>query len=184
MRRAYRENLANTRKQAIEIRERFVDRPWEREESVPWKWPKSMREVGRWQAGEGAIMYASDKWQKRRGHMIDYKHVAEGEQRLLAVPGFMREYAAPSKKLDVEGPSVELNRPMPDTFAKLAPILGIQAYLNDGEFYQIEVAHAELGAAVHPGTKKPFLFVYHKTAGPLLLLTGKELDVLKDGIVG
>lgn len=183
MRRTYEANLSRSRNAAIQIRERFMDRPWETEESLSWAWPKRMKEVGTWRAGEGAIMYASNKWQKRRDQSIDYKHVAEGEQRLLVAEDFLRQYDHPSQRLPVDGPMVDVNGPMPDTFAKLAPILGIQAKLSDGNFYQIDIAHAELGAAVHPKTKKPFLFIYDKK-GPRCIITGHELDVLKDGIVG
>lgn len=187
-------NFGDSRAEAIKIRERFMDRPAEREEKLPWSWPKRMKEVGRFHAGAGAIMYASDKWQKRRDQLVDYKHVSEAPQRLLVVPGFLREFARPGKKLSVGGPMVELNAPMPTAVAKLAPILGIQAQLYEGDeqdyhlngddgFYQINIAGAELFAAVHPKTGQTFLSVCDK-GGPLCIITGEQLAVLEDGIVG
>ncbi len=173
---------------ATRIREKFIDAPVSNEESFTWSWPRRMQEVGEWRAGEGAVMYASNKWQQNPDHVIDYKHVAEGTQRLFVVPGFLRDYHRPGTQLDVVGPLVELNGPMPRAFAVLAPILGIQARLHTAsgayDTYQVEIANAILGAAVHPETERPFLFVYTAKDGPLCVLTGDILDVEKDGIVG
>jgi hypothetical protein len=89
----------------------------------------------------------------------------------------------------------ELDGPMPDAFAELAPILGIQARLFDSvgpdgepelseDRYQINIAKAMLGAAKHPRSGETFLFVYTEKEGPLCVITGDILDVEKDGIVG
>lgn len=193
--RTFTRNRSSDIDTAERIRETFVDRPAEKHESMPWDWPKRMKEVGSWTAGEGAICYTSDKWQKRRDQFVDYKHVAEGPQRLLVIPGFLREYHRPGTKLSVGGPMVEVDGPMPTAFARLAPILGLQAHLYEGTdtdyalngddgYYQINIANAELGGAIHPGTGKPFLFVFTKSAGVLCMILGSELAVEKDGIVG
>jgi len=193
--RRYVANRGDARSAAVSIREKFIDAPATTEETMRWKWPREMQEIGRWQASDGAVMYASNKWQKNPLNVIDYKHVAEGPQRLLVVPGFVRQHHQPNRKLRVYGPMVELNRPMPDAFAVLAPILGLQAQLydagsddapetSDQSFYNIEIGSAMLGAAKHPETGNTFLFVYTEAEGPLCVITGDELDVEKDGIVG
>jgi hypothetical protein len=195
--RRYERNFAGSdaRRSATAIREKFIDAPATKEQAMRWKWPREMQEVGRWQAGEGAVMYASNKWQKNPSHVIDYKHLAEGPQRLLVLPGFLRDYHRPGSKVRVTGPMVELDGPMPDAFAVLAPILGIQARLYDGgtesepelsedSLYQINIANATLGAARHTGSGQTFLFVYTEKEGPLCVITGDILDVEKDGIVG
>jgi hypothetical protein len=160
-----------------------------------WRWPKTMQEVGEWKAGDGAVMYASNKWQSNPKNVIDYKHLAEGRQRFFVVPGFLRDYHRPGSKLRVMGPLVELDGPMPQAFAVLAPILGVQVNLYDSgtdeapeasgdSLYQVNIANATLGAAKHPGTGQTFLFVYTEREGPLCLITGEILGVEKDGIVG
>ncbi len=185
----------DSRADAISIREKFIDAPCRREETMRWRWPTSMQAVGEWRAGEGAVMYASNKWQRNPRTVIDYKHLAEGPQRLLVVPGFLRDYHQPGSKIQVHGPLVELDGPMPEAFAVLAPILGIQASLYDegtddhprasgDSLYQINIANATLGAAKHPGTGQVFLFVYTEKEGPLCVITGEVLGVEKDGIVG
>lgn len=182
----------DARQAAIDIREKFIDAPATHEETMRWSWPKRMQEVGSWSPGEGAVMYASNKWQRNPRNVIDYKHVAEGRQRLLVIPGFIRNYHRPGSKVRVDGPMCDLNGPMPEAFAVLAPILGIQASLysnepddeEDDSVYQIEIAKAMLGAAKHPKSGQTFLFVYTEADGPLCVLTGDILDVEKDGIVG
>jgi hypothetical protein len=174
---------------ARDIRRKFYDQEPSKEERVPWKWPKRMREVGTLEA----IMYTSDKWQ-RPGHLIDYKHRREAHQRLLAVDGFASPYGS-SEHLDLVGPIVELEG-MPSSFAVLAPILGVQTqlYVEDGPdgyalppsgkgLYQIDVPGGKLGAAKHPESGDTFLLVYTKS-GVHAMVVGEQLDVEKDGIVG
>lgn len=188
-------NRSESRAAAIDIREKFIDAPATKQETMRWRWPKVMQEVGEWEAGSGAVMYASNKWQRNPKTVIDYKHLAEGRQRLLVLPGFLRDYHRPGSKLRVRGPIVELDGPMPEAFAVLAPILGIQANLFDSgtddepvasgdSLYQINIANATLGAAKHPATGQVFLFVYTEREGPLCIITGDVLNVEKDGIVG
>ena len=176
---------------AKHIRELFQDAPARRTQAVPWTWPREMQEVGECLA----IMYASNKWQKDARKIVDYKHNREAAQRVLVTRGFLREYHHPGTPLEVVGPWVELNRPMPDAFAVLAPILGIQVNLYTGDdespslshngknYFQVNISGAKLGAAVHPKTKETFLLVYTKH-GLHCVITGDELAVQKDGITG
>jgi hypothetical protein len=192
MRRLYtpnRQDLAT----ASSIRETFVDRPPERRQNVPWRWPRVMREVGRCEA----VMYASDKWQKGRGRnwLEDYKHIAEGAQWVLARPGFLVDFKT-GDELDLCGPEIELY-PMPTSFAVLADVLGIQmqfyedadnsdGYMlpnGDAGLYEVTIARAKLGAGKFPDSGDTFLFLY-TAAGVELLIVGEKLDVEKDGIVG
>jgi len=195
--RRYVANLRNDEQEAAQIRETFVDRPVENIEQVHWKWPRQLVEVGQCVS----VMYSSDKWQPRRGDLVDYKHVSEGQQRVSVVPGFLRDFDRdPSARmeLEVEGTMVEVDGPMPDSFAVLAPLLGFQVRLyergGDGDLllpngdegvYQVDTdpRRVSLGAAKHPGTGETFLIVYDKSK-LLGIVTGDILDVEKDGIVG
>jgi hypothetical protein len=185
-----------SREEAEHIRETFVDRPVEKSERVRWHWPKSVQEVGQCVA----VMYSSDKWQKRRGELVDYKHVSEGPQRISVARGFLRDFDSdPSgrRALTVVGPHVKLNGPMPDSFAVLAPLLGLQVRLyelqgnepvlpsGDEGLYQVDTdpERVMLGAAKHPESNETFLIVYDG-GRVLAVITGDVLDVKKDGIVG
>jgi hypothetical protein len=189
--RRYERNAADLAS-ARDIRRTFTDKDPEREQILPWSWPKSMVEVGSCQA----VMYASDKW-RDDGRLVDYKHVAEGPQTLLVTPGFLREHDAPRSELAVRGIDVDLNGRLPDSFAVLARILGIQAQLfaeaedgglylpNNGEnLYQVDIANAWLGGAKHPETGEKFLLIYTKRSGVCCLITGDILDIERDGITG
>lgn len=191
MRRMYEPNRSS-RDHARNLRETFVDRPVSREQPVTWNWPKTMQEIGVCKA----VMYASDKWQARRGDKEDYKHVSEGPQWVLARPGFLVHYEDPSEPLSVVGPTIDLG-PMPDSFAVLADILGVQLRLyqkiernryalpraaNDG-YYQVNIARAKLGAGKFPDSGDTFLIVY-SSAGVDLLIVGSQLSIEKDGITG
>ena len=186
-----RPNFHRTVHDARELREAFVDRPVRRTIQIPWQWPKSMQEIGRCEA----VMYASDKWQRRRGDKKDYKHVAEGPQWVLARRGFLVEYDSPHEPVPVTGPFVDLDQ-MPSSFAVLADILGVQLQLyqpmerngyalgnGDDGLSQVNIARAKLGAARFPDSGDAFLIVY-TPAGVDLLIVGEKLDVQKDGIVG
>lgn len=188
---ANRGDLVDAKGQAERIREAFVDRPVEKVEEMSWSWPKQLRLVGSCLA----VMYTSDKWQKKRGDMIDYKHIAEGPQNFYVAHDFLRDFDSDpsgSAKLQVGGPMIEMQGTMPDAFAVLAPALGVQAQLNgpDGmepnpgeNLYQIDLDGVTLGAAKHPETGETFLILYDDKR-VLALITGRILDVEKDGIVG
>lgn len=176
-------------KDARDLRRTFHDKEPDHETPVRWEWPPTLREVGSCEA----VMYSSAKWQRRANRYIDYKHVAEGKQRLCVKPGFLRDEEG-GGALAVVGPTVELNG-MPRSFAVLAKVLGLQANLyagtaddyhlpDDGEnLYQIDIAGAWLGAARHPTTDETLLFVY-TDSGVHCVITGAKLAIEKDGIVG
>lgn len=194
MRRVYHPNRARDIEAATALRETFVDRRAERQQAVPWKWPRSLREVGKCEA----VMYASDKWQKGRGRnwLEDYKHRAEGVQWVLVRDGFLRD-AETNRDLALSGPIIDLE-PMPDSFAVLADVLGVQMQFYDSKgdpetdyflpkgdtnLYEIAIARAKLGAAKFPDTGQTFLMIY-TSAGVEMIIVGEKLDVEKDGIVG
>ncbi len=147
------------------------------------------------EVGEGcAEMYRSSKWQKDD----DYKHVPGlegGTRTAYVVPGFLREWGQPAKRIKISGPMVELEAPMPRHFTRLGPLLGVQLHLyaedesgalvlpKGAGFMEVRMARGELGAAEHPATKETFLFVY-STEGVHMLLTGPKLEIEKDGIAG
>lgn len=171
---------------ARKLRRTFHDKEPEHETPVPWRWPSELQEIGVCEA----VMYASNKWQKNPKDVIDYKHVAEGPQRILVQPGFLQDFKT-GRALPTVGPVHELND-MPDAFAVLDKILGVQVQLYtgsdaapqpSGEFYQIDIANAHLGAGVHPVTGQTFLIVY-TSQGVHCLIVGDELAVEKDGITG
>ncbi len=168
---------------ARRIRETFVDRKVEHTVPIHWSWPSSMLWVGQ----SEAVQYTSDKWRKRKDYQ-DYKHVAEGAQRLYVKPGFLRDYGT-GAKCDFVTEKVKLPTRMPSVIAELAPILGFQfqSFTEDlelsGKYYNSKVQKAYVGAAAMPGTGEVFLMVY--TPSELCaIITGDTLNVEKDGIVG
>lgn len=177
---------------AREMRRKFYDEEPRREIPVPWTWPTSMQEVGTCEA----VMYSSDKWQDRQ-HFIDYKHNQEGRQWLWVTPGFIRDIHQPHAELDVIGPMHRLTD-MPDAFAVLAPILGVQTCLydvsDDGESYdlpaveedgyhQINIARAHLGAIRHPRSGRESLIIYNNE-GVHCMIVGERIRIEPDGITG
>jgi hypothetical protein len=183
--------VIDTSKEAEKIFETFNDRQHDKYQPMRFGWPSEMQEIG---SGR-AVMYTSNKWKKNLDEWEDYKHVAESEQLIYTEPGFLREWGTPGKKIRVSGPMAQFEEPMPKHFARLAPLIGVQLQLyqeKDGDLYlpkgdrlyEVSVAHAMLGGAKHPKTKEPFLFVYTPRGGVHMLLTGSQLDIEKDGIVG
>jgi len=184
IRRIYTPNRKSDIERAKKIRETFYDEPANKITPVSWTWPRRMQHVGTCEA----VMYSSDKWREKVP--VDYKHIAEGNQNLLLTPGSVI-FAEDDD--DFVGPMLELPRPMPEGFAVLAKILGIQARLHEGTpddygipdrggYYQINLA-GWLGATKHPETGQMMLIVYTQ-AGVHALVTGEVLDVEKDGITG
>ncbi len=180
MRRVYIPNKRDSLADAKRMREAFRDEPAKRVDDLGITWPASMIEVGSCEA----VMYTSDKWGSPTD--VDYKHRAEGPQRLYVRPGFLVDHHT-EKKLSTPGERVKLNQ-MPKHIALLAPILGIQCRLfeDDGELsddvYQVDIKRAKLGAGQHVRGYK-FLVVYDES-DVLALVTGEILGVEKDGIVG
>lgn len=187
-----RPRVVDTKERATEMFRTFYARPPKREIPFPFTWPERMQEVG-----EGcAEMYRSDKWHPKETD--DYKHVPklEGGTRIAYVmPGFLREWGHPARRIQVVGPMVELEAPMPRHFTRLGPLLGVQLHLyeegDEGEprlpkgegFFEVRMARGQLGAAEHPTTGETFLFVY-SNEGVHMLLTGPKLEIEKDGIAG
>jgi hypothetical protein len=185
----------DTRADAQQIFETFHDRKVRRATTLPFGWPKQMQEIG---VGK-AEMYRSNKWKSDLSVFEEYKHVVESTRTVYAVPGFVRAWHRPGVPIAVCGEMMTFEDPMPQHFSVLGPLLGLQVRLfqcdssdgpslhrGDGEaggWYEITVARAKLGGAVHPGTQEKFLFVYD-THGIHIILTGSQLDIEKDGIVG
>ncbi len=177
--------IADTEKEARKMRETFMARPAKRSHPFNWGWPPSLKHVGKCLA----VMYTSDKW-KTNGDFEDYKHIAEAPQDLLLIADYGFKHGKAT--IGLHGDMVNLVEPMPSHFAMLAPLLGIQAQLFDksgrlgkggDRLVELDISRATLGGAHHPESKEPFLLVY-QASGLIAIITGKELDVEKDGIVG
>lgn len=174
--------VVDTSKQSEKIFKTFHDNDPSRRTNLAFGWPTRMQEVG---TGK-AVMYRSNKWQLDPGVYEDYKHIAESENTVLAMPGFIRDWHNPRKALESDGPMVELVQPMPRDWAVLAPLLGVQLKLDgdDPGPYEVVVAHGMLAGAKHPVTKEAMLVVYTKAGGVHMLITGAELAIEKDGVAG
>jgi hypothetical protein len=178
--------MIDSEQEARELFEKFHDKPSKRQYKMDFGWPSSVQEIGE----AKSQMYRSNKWKSNPSDYEDYKHIAEDFQRCYVVPGFLRDYAT-NKALPVYGPEFELADPMPKHFTILAPLIGIQIRLNNesgrakgGELYEVTVPRGMLGGAKHPTTGDVFLFVYTKTHGVGMIITGDSLGIEKDGIVG
>lgn len=188
---------------AKSMRETFVDRSVEHEESFPFDWPSVMQNVG----DSLAVAYASDKWEpkdaegKRKVEL--YKHLATSRNRALCVPGIMVDQRKTSEQWPVIGPKVSLASSgimMPDTFAMLGLFEGIDLQLhtegsdlhpNFGEdddegVVHVKVRHGYLGGGMmrEGRRKRPFIFVFTRADGVRLLIVGDRLRIEKDGIAG
>jgi hypothetical protein len=186
--------VVDTKDRAVKTFETFYARHYAREIPLPFGWPSEMQEIGE----GGAEMYRSNKWQKNLSEHDDYKHVPKlegGKRTVYAEPGFLREWGSPSRHVEVVGPMVQFEEPMPQHFTRLGPLLGVQIHLyeeddkgdfvlpkSDG-FYEVSVARGMLGTAEHPKTGETFLFVY-TPAGVHMILSGPKLAIEKDGIAG
>jgi hypothetical protein len=187
-----RVEVVDTKRDAERMYRTFAARDPTRETQMTWSWPVQMQEVGVGQAE----MYTSNKWQKNLSHFEDYKHVAESPRITYCRPGFLRDYDNPRKRLEVVGPMVRFESPMPKHFTILAPLLGVQLqlyagmkkeepFLEKGEhIYEVRMDRGMLGGAVHPKTHEPFLFVYTERSGIHMVITGNRLKIKRDGIVG
>lgn len=180
--------LVDTRDKAKDMFETFHAKDVRRQVSFPFNWPTKMQEVGR----AIAQLYRSNKWQSNPRVHEDYKHIAEAPQRLYVVPGFLQD-AEEGGPLKVYGPQITLPEEMPKHFSILATLIGVQArlYESNGKLprgekglFEIAVKHGMLGGARFPDNDEPFLFVYTKQGGVHMMITGTELDIEKDGIVG
>lgn len=180
--------VRDTEEQAVSMFRTFYDRNPTKRISMNFSWPKEMQEVGQ----ARAQMYRSNKWKKDLEEYEDYKHIAEGYQVCYVVPGFLRKFGDPKKKVKVHGDLVDLPEEMPKYFTVLAPLIGMQIHMYDkdgsivpGEnLYEVTIDQAFLGGARFPDNDEAFLFVYTEKGGVHMIITGEILEVEKDGIVG
>lgn len=179
---------------AKELRERFTAKPATKRKVHNWDWPASLQWIGE----SHAVAYESDKW-KEDGDYELYKHLAESKNHVYAVKGLLRD--DDGEKWHTIGPMVSLPAYMPDHFAELALFTEVNIQLftggtdasprlgrGDDGFVAVEIAGGILCAGYYrtkqSGPDVPFLFVCTKRSGPELLITGAELDIEADGIVG
>lgn len=181
----------------------FKDRDVERVEDYRWKWPTKMRNVG----DSLAVAYSSDKWKpknsKGKRDLELFKHLAESRNRIFVKPGLLCDYYDPQRRWPVIGPDIYFDDvPMPDSFAALALFeeVDLQLYTlgdddepqfdGDEGIVKVTVRHGLLGGSkfgwstVNGDDDEPFLFIYTRSAGVLMIVTGDDLDIEKDGIVG
>lgn len=194
-----RPRLYDTEDLARGMRERFRGEPVKSRTPFPWRWPSRMRNVG----DSLAVGYESDKW---RREPTPYIHLAESRNKAFCVPGFLVDYEEPSRALQIIGPTLHIAQlPMPREFSKLDIFERARFVLHTGGsderarfgsgdddgVVEVQLANGFLGGSylrwdeVHLDAKpQAFLFVYTERDGPLVMIVGKELDVLRDGIVG
>lgn len=199
-----RRRVVDVREQAREMREAFYDKKSRRSETMPFTWPTELQDVGRCLA----VAYSSDKWKSTK-EFEDYKHIAEAPQHLLVRPGFLVDWET-DEPLETIGPWVELPQPMPKHFAKLARFVGLQFQLyaectarggrlgrSDDDLMEFRLRRGLLGGTRLPDdidveypklgieAGAPVLFVYTlDEEGVHAVITGTELEIEKDGIVG
>jgi hypothetical protein len=159
---------------AKEIRETFHKSPVKKNFKLPFEWPNRILHIGK----GAAEIYHSDKWKT----VDDYKHVAEAPQRVYLCPG--------TSILDDKGKAHKFagkwkNLPgrMPQHLAILANSLGFMIELHDGRCFQVDIPHARWAASRFPDCGAAFLALY-SDEGLHFIVTGDELDVTEDGIVG
>jgi len=179
------------------MREIFYGKPVEKEEELPFEWPRFVKYLG----PNNSEIYHSDKM-LGKGKWELYKHVCEGPQdlfindaitRLLNDDGQPVEFREGSKKRALAGNSdiprvfhtqtFEITEAMPKYFSVLAENIGVQFLTPDRRYWEVRLPDSTLAAACHPRTKEPFLFIY-TAEGLHFLITGKILDISKHGIVG
>ncbi len=171
--------VVDTSKYAEEIFRKFHDKKHRKHTDLPFSWPERLQEIG-----EGrSVMYRSNKWKLDPKEYEDYKHIAESPNMVYAEPDFIRDWADPRKKIHVSGELLRLEGPMPKHVGVLAPLLGVQVQIGQ-DHYEITVPHGMLAGAEHPSTHEKFLVVYTPRGGVHMIVTGKELGIEKDGIVG
>jgi hypothetical protein len=182
-----------TEDEAREIRETFMARSAKHRRTFSWVWPPDLLLIGRCLA----VMYSSDKW-KAEKDFEDYKHIAEAPQQFLIAPDVDIRIMGTRGRRELESVSVSLIEPMPSDFAKLAPLLGVQVQLFQSvdsrgrgklgrgkeDLFELAPSRAYLGGARHPKTGQAFLVIYNASRGVIALVTGNQLDIEKDGVVG
>ncbi len=199
-----RRRVYDAQKVATDMVETFNDRPYEYTQSMSFGWPRALQNVG----DSLAVAYASDKWKPKdnagKREMELYKHLSESRNRAFVRKGFLKDFYRPNRGWPVRGPNITFSDcPMPRHFAILGLLeeVDLQLYtagtkdkpqiVGDDGIVKVTVRHGMLGGSKmlwsmeDPDEEdEPFLFVYTKSAGVLMIIVGDELDVKKDGIVG
>lgn len=150
-----------------------------------------------WIGTNESCSYASNKWHKGK-HFEEFKHVSEGKQKLFAAPGALAggRFFGP-----VWSPADDVV--LPTACAELSVLLSLESQLFVGEDSEGNGVHgrgdegcvsirpsgcllygAYLGSKEDPEVGEPCLLVISKTRGLQFLITGTELDITRDGIVG
>lgn len=164
----------------------FQNAPSTRQFVVAKDWPSCLIEAGR----VLATSYSSTKWDKD-GKANEYKHLAESPCALHVVPGLL-------KGRRICGPRRGVRDSMPAHITELAPLIAVTAKLYTGEdedgegtlspgdkgVFDIVIQHAVLFCGGIPGTSEEFLCIATPKDGVVALITGDQLRVTKDGIVG
>lgn len=199
-----RRRVYDAKNVATDMVETFNDRKWEYQQNLSFGWPSALQNVG----DSLSVAYASDKWKPKnsRGKREQelYKHLSESRNRAFVRKGLLKDFYKPNKSWPVRGPMTKFSDcPMPQHFAILGLFeeVDLQLYtggtrerpqiVGDDGIVKVTVSHGMLGASkmlwsVEDESEKdePFLFVYTKSDGVLMIIVGDELDVKKDGIVG
>jgi len=118
--------VVDTHDTAAAMRKAFYAKNVSDEETMNFSWPTKFVEAGRVLSEK----YTSDKW-KAKADFEDYKHLTEGPQRLYVVPGFLLD-GETSRAVSLPGQKLRPIEPMPQHFAKLAPLLGFHYELLEG----------------------------------------------------
>lgn len=192
---------------ARKMREVFQDDDSKVEYKINAQWPTRLYELGQGRS----VAYTSNKWKEDQGDFEDYKHVAESPNVTYVTENFLRDARKKHRLRPNGGGEFPLVRPTyeyPPTVAELAPFIFLEVRpiesWDEGERggRKIKLAKDALQIGI-PGCViygcyakkpeglwsrksdlKPFLAVIHKTGGVYAIITGRSLDVKKDGIVG
>jgi len=159
---------------AKELRETFHKSHVKKNIKLPFEWPEKIQHIG----SGAAEIYHSDKWNTTD----DYKHIAEGPQRVYLCPG-TKILGEDGHQHAFQGKWKQIPRRMPQHVAILANGLGFMVELHDGRFFQIDIPHSMWAASRFPDGEGAFLMLY-SDAGLHFIVVGDELDVTEDGIVG
>lgn len=183
-----------------QAREVFADREIEYEHPQRWVWPPKLRHAG----DSLAIAYGSDKWQppdeRGRREVEFYKHLAESRNFAFVPDGVLLDYRT-GRVLPTYGHYLNTRAlPLPKQFAEIgsfeeshlhlhAGMDGDTPYFGDGvddRVVKLTYPGAKVGFSYMkwPSRKpEPFFFVYTPSK-VLLIVTGMELSIGKDGLEG
>lgn len=183
---------------AKKMRETFFDKEVSTGYQLNFAWPDRFHQLGQGRS----VAYTSNKWKGNERDWEDFKHVAESPNQVYATDLFLRLSGMKKTK---SGDPWPLFRPvveMPQTVAELAPCLFSEMRLIEATDPRIRLekdavrvptkdtilyggyARGPGGSWNKRGDLVAFISVIHPKQGVLLLITGRDLDVEKDGIVG